>query len=82
MIAANYTADFYCDSCHSSTTGELLREADYYDKNTLEVVYQTWGECVAAARKLGWKVSRDRRYCICPLCVKEGIKLSDVRYGD
>jgi len=81
MIAANYTAHFYCDGCH--LTGAVrLREAKYYDYNTLEVVVQTWGECAREARAAGWRVSHDRRYCLCPLCIAAGIKLADVIAAD
>jgi hypothetical protein len=77
MIAANYTADFYCDGCHKAGTTRL-RKADYYDPNTFEAVGNTWGECVRYARAAGWRVSHDRRYCLCPLCIAAGIKLADV----
>ena len=62
MIAANYTMHLYCENMDTHT---------YHEQNdiaTAEYVAETWGQVAKMARLDGWRISRDRQRCYCPLC--------------
>lgn len=59
MIAANYTAHFYCD-CEECTSKE------WGSPDFDEFVAESWSQCARAARSLGWRISKDRVRCYAP----------------
>lgn len=58
-IATNYTAHFYCDC--EKCTGLRWGSPDFG-----EYVGESWTECATAARKDGWRISKDRQRCYAP----------------
>ncbi|ECC9586842.1 hypothetical protein DS547_07695 [Salmonella enterica subsp. enterica] len=59
MIAANYTAHFYCD-CEECTSRK------WGTPDFSEFIGNSWAQCVKQARADGWRVSADRVRCFAP----------------
>ena len=59
MIAANYTTHLYCD-CDNCLGNTRCEQAEY--------IGESLAETARAARKKGWRISRDRTRCFSPKC--------------
>ncbi|HHZ4937249.1 TPA: hypothetical protein ACWH67_003381 [Salmonella enterica] len=69
MIAANYTAHFYCD-CDGCTSKQ------WGSPDFGEFIGNSWSQCAREARKSGWRISSDRTRCFAPghkICRAAGI---------
>lgn len=68
MVVGGYALDLYCDSEHCQNQSPH----GWMEQGKAQFNGETWSECAARARKLGWRISRDRMRCLCPSCVKVG----------
>lgn len=66
MIASGYALDLYC---------EVEGHRHGYQEGQACFTGETWGDCVKQARKKGWKINKRKRECICPACVKLGLRI-------
>lgn len=64
MIVGCYSIDLYCDYENSDHRWDA-------NSNPPAYIGETEAECLRAARKDGWKFTRERpRKAKCPICVK------------
>ena len=59
MIAANYTAHFYCD-CENCNSGP------FQASESGEYVGNSWSQVAKEARKDGWRISKNRERAYAP----------------
>ena len=57
MIAANYTAHYYCD-CQDCS--------EAFNPEMGEFIGESWTEVSTKARRCGWRISQDRTRCYAP----------------
>lgn len=72
MIVGCYTVHLYCDreghvGYHYSSGGYAVKTPEGYKDLQNEFAGENERECLAQARRVGWKITRDRR-AICPFC--------------
>ena len=72
VIASGYAMDLYC---------EVAGSKHGYREGQAQFNGETWADCAKQARRAGWKINKRRRECICPKCVRMGLKLSKVLDG-
>lgn len=66
MIASGYSMDLYC---------QVKGNQHAYRKGQAQFFGETWAECAKQAREAGWKIDKRKRECICPDCIKLGLKM-------
>lgn len=66
MIASGYSMDLYC---------EADGHQHGYNEGQAQFFGETWADCARQAREAGWRIHKQRRECICPKCVKQGLRL-------
>lgn len=67
MIVGCYTLDLYCENADPSAAGYRTQCPHRWGHFPTVFTGETEGECLRAARRSGWFITRER-YAYCPTC--------------
>lgn len=77
-VVGGYTLDLYCDNADDAGISHYRAESGLYvlhQRVEDQFAGNTFADTSRQAKTYGWKLSSDRRFALCPVCVKNGMKL-------
>lgn len=75
MIVGCYSVDLYCDNSSTGIDVGYVGDCLYRTRETPQFTGETEAACLRAAKRVGWKIVRNRlsgrRYSYCPACSEQ-----------